>query len=89
MHCPIEFTREQLPIRPAFCMTINKAQGQTFKKAGIYLPEPCFGHGQLYVGMSRLGNPEGLHVMVVGGRDAQGKVCTDNVVYKEVLRDNY
>jgi ATP-dependent DNA helicase PIF1 len=57
--------------------------------AGIFLPAPCFGHGQLYVGMSRLGNPAGLHLMVVGGTDAMGRVCTDNVVFKEVLHDNY
>eukprot|EP00798_Chlamydomonas_sp_ICE-L_P007849 gene7849-1055_t len=50
---PIVFTRRQFPIRPAFAMTINKSQGQTFKKIGIYLTAPCFTHGQLYVAMSR------------------------------------
>ncbi len=30
--------RRQFPVRLAFAMTINKAQGQTFKKVGIYLP---------------------------------------------------
>jgi PIF1-like helicase len=84
---PVKFTRRQLPIRPAFAMTITKSQGQTFKKAGVYLPEPCFGHGQLYVALSRLGSPEGLHVMVVNGRDALDRVITDNVVYTELLSD--
>jgi hypothetical protein len=32
-------------------MTINKSQGQTFKKIGIYLPQPLF--RQLYVAFSR------------------------------------
>jgi hypothetical protein len=84
---PVAFTRRQLPIRPAFGMTITKSQGQTFKKAGVYLPQPCFGHGQLYVALSRLGTPEGLHVMVVDGKDEQGRVITHNVVYEEVLSD--
>jgi ATP-dependent exoDNAse (exonuclease V) alpha subunit len=33
-------------------MTINKAQGQTMKTIGIYMPEPIFTHGQLYVTLS-------------------------------------
>jgi len=39
-------------------MTINKAQGQTLERVGIYLPEPCFTHGQLYVAASRVGLPD-------------------------------
>ena len=36
---PFEFKRRQFPIRPAFAMTINKAQGQTMKYVGIFLPQ--------------------------------------------------
>ncbi len=35
----------QSPVRPAFAMTINKAQGQTLKMVGIFLPKPVFTHG--------------------------------------------
>ena len=43
-------------------MTINKAQGQTLEFLGIFLPAPCFGHGQLYVALSRCGVPPGDRV---------------------------
>ena len=42
-----------LIFRLAFCVTINKGQGQENERVGIDLPEPVFSHGQLYTGMSR------------------------------------
>nr|KAI8748380.1 ATP-dependent DNA helicase PIF1 [Biomphalaria glabrata] len=42
---PFEFKRLQFPVRLAFAMTINKAQGQSLKVAGINLESPCFSHG--------------------------------------------
>ena len=62
---PFTLQRRQFPIRPAFAMTINKSQGQTFQHIGIYLPNPVFSHGQLYVALSRVGKREGLKIMVV------------------------
>ena len=59
---PFEFKRLQFPLRLAFAMTINKAQGQTLQVCGINLKNPCFSHGQLYVACSRVGKPSNLFV---------------------------
>ena len=37
-HLPFTLTRRQFPIKPSYAMTINKSQGQTYTKVGIYLP---------------------------------------------------
>ena len=42
-----DFKRIQFPVHLAFAMSINKAQGQSLKIAGIHLQNPCFSHGQL------------------------------------------
>jgi ATP-dependent DNA helicase PIF1 len=49
---PFQFKRKQFPIRLSFVMMINKAQGRTIPNVGIYLPDPVFSHGQLYVALS-------------------------------------
>ena len=55
-----EFKRLQFPVRIAFAMTINKAQGQSLQVCGLNLENPCFSHGQLYVACSRVGKPSNL-----------------------------
>ncbi len=77
----IEWNRRQFPVRPAFAMTINKSQGQTLKKVGVWLEESAFTHGQLYVAASRVRNPE--HLLFAVKTSDTGK--TRNVVYKEIL----
>lgn len=88
---PFVLCRRQFPIKPAYAMTINKAQGQTLKAAGVYLPKPVFGHGQLYVAFSRVGIWDALKVLVVGGFKAAtatlaAGMYTSNVVFKEVFQ---
>ncbi|XP_065317325.1 uncharacterized protein LOC135925777 [Gordionus sp. m RMFG-2023] len=50
---PFILKRRQFPIIPAFVITINKSQGETFDNVGLFLPEPVFSHGQLYVALTR------------------------------------
>ena len=76
-----EWKRRQFPIRPAFAMTINKAQGQTLRRVAVYLQEPVFGHGQLYVAASRVGRFQDLRFVLPPGSGGR----TSNIVYTEVL----
>lgn len=88
---PFKMKRRQFPIIPAFCITINKSQGQTFEIVGIILSEPVFGHGQLYVALSRCKNPNNIKVhMVESAKQGQllkdGRYFTPNIVFKEVFQ---
>ena len=62
---------------------INKAQGQTLQRVGVYLSEPCFSHGQLYVAASRVGLP--AHIRFAVDKSATGKFRTRNVVWRDAL----
>ena len=46
-------------------MTINRSQGQTFDKVGIYLNRACFAHGQLYVSFSRARSKNDISMKIV------------------------
>lgn len=48
------FKQTQFSIRLSFAKAINKAQGHTLDYVRIYLAEPIFSHGQLYVALSRV-----------------------------------
>lgn len=50
---PFQLKRKQFPVMPVFAMTINKSQGQTFDIAANDLNDEVFGHGQLYIALSR------------------------------------
>lgn len=69
---PFKMKRRRFPIMPAFAITINKSQGQSYDIVGIFLDEPVFGHGQLYVALSR-------------GREANNiKICIKDVCSRTI-----
>jgi ATP-dependent DNA helicase PIF1 len=74
----IQMCRLQFPIKVAFGITINRAQGQTFDKCGVLLEPDVFCHGQLYVALSRIRDPRNLFVYC-------GNCSVKNVVYHEVI----
>ncbi|KAG6717889.1 hypothetical protein I3842_04G122900 [Carya illinoinensis] len=81
------FKRTQFPIRLSFAMTINKSQGQTLDFVGIYLPQPVFSHGQLYVTLSRAKTASTVRILIRPvSTERSEKNCTKNIVYTELLR---
>ncbi|XP_031116659.1 uncharacterized protein LOC116020319 [Ipomoea triloba] len=83
---PFKFQRKQFPVMLSYAMTINKSQGQTLSHVGLLLKKPVFNHGQLYVAVSRVSNPDGLKVLICG--ESRGFLNTkQNVVYKEIFNN--
>ena len=88
VNLPFILERRQFPIRLAYSITINKSQGQTFSKVGIYLPAPVFTHGQLYVAFSRARALADISLQI-DETTTQGligdKSVTQYIVFSEVL----
>lgn len=95
---PIKCTRLQFSIRPAFALTINKAQGQVLTTTGVFLQQSVISHRQLYAALSRCSDPDNLKVLILNAPTilqpsntptapftvARGNY-TGNIVYKAAL----
>ncbi|CAI9270649.1 unnamed protein product [Lactuca saligna] len=83
---PFTLKRKQFPLKLCYAMTINKSQGQSLKKIGIYLPQPVFGHGQLYVALSRATSPQSLKLLTIPQPNEPANL-TRNIVYSDLLTE--
>ena len=85
---PFEFKRRQFPIKLAFSLTVNKAQGQTIPKVGFYINAPLFHHGQLYTVLSRVSEKKNIVIMLEPTiLDGNTEFLINNIVYKEVFNN--
>ena len=84
---PFQFQRMQFPIKLCFAMTVNKSQGQTLQEVGIYIRQPCFSHGQLYVAFSRARKASKIWVVDENSQnDCSQPPRTTNVVSYDLLK---
>lgn len=70
------FSRRQFPGKLAYCLTINKSQGQSYDGLGIYLREQVFVHGMLYVALSRCRNHKKIRIFSPSSRRLKNVVLS-------------
>ncbi|KFK34834.1 hypothetical protein AALP_AA5G199200 [Arabis alpina] len=80
---PINLRRRQFPLTLAFAMTINKCQGKSLIKVGIFQPRRVFSHGPMYVAISKMKSEDGVKIIITD-KDEKAEEETKNVVFKEV-----
>ena len=69
----------QIPLVPAYAMTIHKSQGQTLDSIQVELDNGCFASGQLYTALSRCRSLSNLYL-------SRPVYPEDVIVDEEVLR---
>ncbi|XP_014772886.1 uncharacterized protein LOC106871099 [Octopus bimaculoides] len=64
----LQYMRLKFRLKMSFAMSINKAQEQCLDVVGLNFGEPVFSYDQLYVGCSRVGNPNDLFFYAPQGK---------------------
>ena len=84
---PVVLYRTQIPLTYGYALTVHKSQGQSYNdRLGIFLSQPVFAHGHLYVAFSRAGSFEGVRMfMDPSTRHHEGTAITTNIVCKALL----
>ena len=77
--------RKQFPLRVCYAVTHNKSQGLTLKKVGLDLTTDVFGHGMLYVDVTRPEHRDNIRVLVPPNRIVQGIAHVRNIVFEELI----
>ena len=83
---PFMFKRNQYPIVPAYAASIHKVQGCTLQKQGIYLAEPMFTHGQLYVALSRAKNFQNITVLLEKSQTRVRNEVWTSILQREIIQ---
>jgi ATP-dependent DNA helicase PIF1 len=65
---PEALTREQIPLRVAYALTIHKAQGASLDSALVDVGPSTFECGQAYVALSRVRSLEALYIFEISKR---------------------
>ena len=86
-----QLRRTQFPLRLAYCMSVNKSQGQENDAILLDLRNPLFSHGHLYVALSRVRDASKIAIFTkveftaIGPNDEE-IATTMNIVYPELLK---
>jgi ATP-dependent DNA helicase PIF1 len=82
-----QLLRTQFPLRLAYCISINKSQGQEYDYSLLDLIQPPFAHGQAYVAFSRGNDANKIYILVNDQQIEDSCVVIDNYVYHELLEN--
>lgn len=81
--------RVQFPLRLAYAMTVHRAQSQSIDFVVLDVSKPAFGHGQLYVALSRLRQADRLLLVVDPTTQPQDleptKTHLTNIIYPALI----
>lgn len=71
----------QLPLKPAYAITIHKSQGMSVDSALVKLGNGCFAHGQLYTALSRCRNLKNLRI--------DRNIYAEDIIINKAVMDFY